>query len=297
MPSSRKKKQSKALDQKNTLHNFFSATPTSKTTNEKSRHSKSRQLKIGPTIDSNIIVIDSDSDDDVEFVEILDVKKRRLSPKGASVCSTSLADQRLLANTNCISNDTTSKSTGGSLVTGSPQHTRSSHSPAFSFGFPFLLVDTNSDGQFQQTKEEATSFGVPHLLCNNGQSASLRVGSSPRPDFPSISSAGPRITPETLDETPVDIDLTLDEWDNGDDEDVDEYGANIDDDVPESELLVLQADNRDSQFGEIRARSDQADVSRYNVQKSTILLIHHSIMTQVIIYSYPVQSRTVVQKE
>ncbi len=83
-----------------------------------------------------------------------------------------------------------------------------------------------------------------------------------------MSSAGPSTTPITLDETPVNIDLTLEEWVNGDDEDVAEYDANIDDDVFESELLVLEAgDNGDGQFGEIRAPNDQNDVSRYYIHK------------------------------
>lgn len=300
MPPSQKKKNSKALNQSHTLHNFFSATPSKTTNYEKSRHSKSTKLKIGPAIDSNIIVIDSDSDDDVEFVETLDVKKRRLSPQGASACSTSLTDQRPLTGTSCISNDTTAKSesNGGSVVNGCPQHTRSYEHPTFSFGVPFLLLDANSEGQFKQTNEEVASFGTPHLLCSDGQSASLRTSSFPKPDFPSMSSAGPSTIPVTLDETPVDIDLTMDEWDNGDDEDIAEYGVNIDDDVPESELLAFQADdNWGSRFHEIRARSGQDDVSRYNIQKSTILLIHHSIMAQGIVYSYQAQLNTVVQRQ
>lgn len=210
MAQLQKKRNSKLPTQNQTLHTFFSATPLPTKSTTKARPQSKSKGKNSRAGDSNIIVIDSDSDDSVEFVETPDIKRRKLSLSPKRINISPVANEK--SSTSHISCGPSSKYNGDSTLDTGKSEDSLKQSVA-SFGLPFLLIDAQSNDRIHRHKRgPTTSFGTPHLLLEN-----TRPSSSPF--VPSSSNADAFFVPIT-DEPLVDIDLTLGQWEQGNDEDI-----------------------------------------------------------------------------
>lgn len=220
MPPSKKNGDIKTPSQKQTLHHFFNGASATRSSTSapatKSRHSKSTNAKqsIRTTSHQEIIVIDSDSDDDVvEFVETLNTKKRRLSPKCTD--HTSNLDPLLHIQTASASDSSSGSKEDAlsiipkALVVDSKNNATSTKSDQTSFGTPLLLMPTRPE----ETSKGLSSFGNSYLLgpLNSQNSVSSRLD-------PYASEQSSSVRP--LENNSLELDPTLDSWENGDDEDV-----------------------------------------------------------------------------
>lgn len=207
MPSGKQKKDRKAPRQ--TLHDFFGPKYLSgvqpKPVPNTSTSARSRPSQ-------EVIIIDSDSDDAVEFVEPIAVKRRKLSLKNIDTPPSTTA---IVMSTAVRSKENASAFLG--------QHASRNSSdivapkPEETFGRPFLLVS-------DPVEDISPNFGKPFLLLQPESSTVL-------PDE-TVASGSKASHSSLLYDSPVDIDLTLDDWENGDDEDV--QGT-----IPEDDELSL----------------------------------------------------------
>lgn len=171
-----------------TLHNFFSAKPVH-TRRPQKRGSKSTQTTLSP----EVIIIDSDSDNAPEILEVTSSfhKRRKLSSKNSNELVISQADGISLNGPKLIhSNDNSIPLNQG--VEG--EHSRIQ---TIVFGRPFLLFPSLEDkrldeGDKAKGNERFEDAFTTHETFNSSASA--------------------------LSCHEVDIDLTSDCWDNGDDE-------------------------------------------------------------------------------
>ncbi|KAH9479471.1 DNA cross-link repair protein pso2/snm1 [Psilocybe cubensis] len=212
-PPKKKKREHSVSDQ--TLYHFF-ASNTSNAPQESA--SVKANLKTHPvastlSVDSKtkatkqpeIIVIDSDSESEVEIVQTITSKRRKLSPKNdnkSSVSSSTKAEDLV----------TEGKHEENITISPSVTPTQSSREGAdttMSFGIPFLLNQPKSN---VLPKDYLPLFGEPFLLT----SASLEKSSVHTSATPLASSSKTTLDPTT--ESTVDIDLTMDDWNDGDDE-------------------------------------------------------------------------------
>jgi glycosyltransferase involved in cell wall biosynthesis len=240
MPPSKKNGDIKTPSQKQTLHNFFNgASATRNAPATKSRHSKSTNAKQSTRNISHqeIIVIDSDSDDDVvEFVETLNTKKRRLSPKCTD--HTSNLDPLLHEQTAFASGSSSGSKASAlpivskALVADTKNNATSTKSDQTSFGTPLLLMPPRLE---ETSKGLSSSFGNPYLLgpLTSQNSVSSRPG-------PCASEQSSSVRP--MENNSLELDSTLDSWENRDDEDVefiteDVYG------IQENETLISGCDD------------------------------------------------------
>jgi len=295
MPSA-KSKRARSADitaPSRTLHDFFSKPKAITTTSKlKSNASKIAKNAKGKAVDRSfteqeVIVIDSDSDDDIEFVEsTTSAKRQRLSPKnsderhGSPSRRSSLKERAINALDLPHSKENSATDTPGpkskidsSVSFGEPILLCSSSPPPIpqisgpSFGQPFLLasspmkspsevgrVDINLQGgppdDTDMTRYEGPSnaaFGELFLLGSFPKDHTLNdglmdVGSSCRPSLWHGSSSKQGLG--LKEEVNVDIDLTLEDWENGDDESLVEFKADNEKDE-ESEATLAQVETQD----------------------------------------------------
>lgn len=194
MPSARQKKDRKAPA--HTLHDFFAPKPLIGTQSKPTLQSATKTpARVHPA--QEVIIIDSDSDDAVEFVESTSAKRRKLSPRNVEpIPSATLLVQDAVVsskeNSRVFFSQTTTRGSTDCVIPKSEE----------SFGQPFLLVPEPVEA------EVALQFGEPVLLLH--------------PETWKAKSTVASTSKQTLDLTPckdpVDIDLTLGHWEYGDDE-------------------------------------------------------------------------------
>lgn len=205
------KKDHKSSTQSQSILNFFGAKPaisadTKRTPAKASSSSKSKPSKATKRslVHAEVIVIESDSDNEVEIVENLSTKRRKLSPKNTDApnredtppkveISRSSIEFVLKENTQPIAGDM-----------GPPQ--------TAIFGIPFLL--TNPQKKIDDSVCHVQSFGEPSgpLAMSMKPPSSTAVGGKLSHEVPIASSS------RNPQYSVPDIDLTLGDWEDGDDE-------------------------------------------------------------------------------
>lgn len=215
MPLSFSKRQGKTSSSSVTLHDFFGerAEARNKTQITKRRASSKPHLK-RPAISQEIIIIDSDSDDELKIAQVTEPKKRKFNKinepnyTGTSTSALPAGDTSGVAKVRTEGTDTT---------VGQKRETKDA--PSYYFGVPTLLLGSAEKDLFTQNIPHA--FGAPNALLgtplaetnfNPPSGSDVHAGSS--------SSVCDEILPIVRKQpSEVDIDLTLDdEWEMGDDE-------------------------------------------------------------------------------
>jgi hypothetical protein len=196
-----------------TLHHFFTTPHQHKLDKSRSNNSSSTSQEI--------IVIDSDDDDRVEILgSTKPVKRRRLS---ADACSNRNLDETLSdLNTECqpspISSvrlsDSGENAHSGVEVPKNTSLITTENKPVFSFGSPILLLSSTCPKPSCEEPAQSYSFGKPSALLQGNPARDKDAGHS---EHPSIVNHVPKERP-SFSQTDVDIDLTLDDWENDDNE-------------------------------------------------------------------------------
>ena len=217
MPSTKSKKE-KPTPKRKTLHDFFRTTPLGASSAVKGETAQKPVARSSAraSLQQEIIEIDSDSEDAVEFVETKSYKRRKLSPKNTEDCSdlqildlpdkvTFFSPEKPLNSdhrTVLVNSQSSSRKT--------PRNTSHDH---ISFGVPILLLPKASVDVEQQ---RTSVSGKPY---SHETETSCFIESSGRtPSFlPTVaSSSKEEVSMPTKDY--VDIDLTVGDWETGDDE-------------------------------------------------------------------------------
>lgn len=222
MPATKSKKGRSIVQPGKTLHHFFKTAPHP-------------VVKSNTSISQEIIVIDSDDDDEVEILESTKpVKRRRLS---ADACSNRNLPETL---SDVIPLNTENQSSFASSVNLSDSEenihlsvevsnnalpTATENKPVFSFGKPVLLLSSTCPIPSRKDPVQSYSFGQPSALL---QSIPARDAShSEQPSVVNhVSEESPSVHPPI--NNGGDIDLTLEDWDNDDDERPFEFKAEDD---------------------------------------------------------------------
>ncbi|KAF5316406.1 hypothetical protein D9619_006309 [Psilocybe cf. subviscida] len=206
------KKDNKSSIQSQSILSFFGAkpaaptetkraTPAKASSSTKPKPSKSSKR---PLVHAEVIVIESDSDDEVEIVETFSSKRRKLSPKNTD--APKREETPVKANASRSSVEFVLKENAQPIL-GDIEQPQTSI-----FGVPFLL--TNPKKKTEDSACYVQSFGEPSapLAMPMGPPSPTAVGSI-------SSSAVPIASSSRKPECSVpDMDITLGDWDNGDDE-------------------------------------------------------------------------------
>lgn len=212
-----------------TLHKFFtsksvvSQRAVAKTENQPGASTSSaastRSLK-----HPEIIVIDSDSDSEPEIVQTITVKRRKLSPKNidnpSSPNLTKVEDPVAIDKSVCQVKENVSTVSGQPIAVNGHDNSKEGPDISLSFGVPFLLNQSRSN---IAQDDVFSPFGKPFLLT----SSPLKENPPSETSEPPVASSSKTI-PAAKTDIAVDIDLTLDDWDDGDDETV--PGSTMEDD-------------------------------------------------------------------
>jgi hypothetical protein len=216
MPSTNSKRE-KPTPQRKTLHDFFKTTPlgSSSAVERETAQKAVARSSARASLQQEIIEIDSDSEDAVEFVETKSYKRRKLSPKNTEDCS-DLQILDLSDKAKFFSPEKPLNSDHRTVVVNSQSRSRKTRrNPSqdhISFGVPILLLPKASlDVEQQRT----SVFGKSYLLETQTDCSIESSGGTPSL-FPTVASSSKEVSVPTKEY--VDIDLTLGDWETGDDE-------------------------------------------------------------------------------
>lgn len=231
----KQKREQKAPSQ--TLHNFFNSKPLRLSQTIKGKSTL-------PVRGQEIIVIDSDSEDEQSSVLACSSKRRKLdlnnseSPTIPNVKEPErLSPVRLQSKENpatIVHQASSSKSVQSSLCADAAYP---EDSPCF--GQPFLLVNDSLDTSIQEPVP--SSFGKAFLLTSSKDMSDLSESNNP-PIGLRVSS--PTCFPVLQKEPEVDIDLTLDDWEDDDDERPPE--SKLDDEGDGSDIEFVSFEDMDT---------------------------------------------------
>lgn len=261
-----KKKTPHTPSQASTLLNFFQAkTAATSSTQRGEQQDPPTKRKPLSSIQREVIVIDSDSDP--EEVEVVSVsagcaKRRKLSASNpqASTSSVKLEDTVSGCNTLGSSASTSSALAFGDpfLLEGEPLVPEGARKPVPRSNDSTVAPASSSADECGPSSPRPTPFPIQHEDdCSNGRSdATLISGPSSRPgphpvqqhdDCSNINTPTSEFTSKTKcspSGSEVDIDMTLDFWEEGDDEYEDSTMAPPDDDVetPDQETQTTEYD-------------------------------------------------------
>lgn len=216
MPSTKPKREKPTRERK-TLHDFFKSTPlgpSSAVERETAQKAVARS-SARASLQQEIIEIDSDSEDAVEFVETKSYKRRKLSPRNTEDCSDlQILDSSVKAKFFSPGKPLNSDHRTG-LVNSQSRPRKPHKNPSqdhISFGIPILLLPKASlDVEQQRT----SVFEKPYL---HETQTNCFIESSGRTSsfLPIVASSSKEIFMPTKEY--VDIDLTVGNWETGDDE-------------------------------------------------------------------------------
>lgn len=224
---SKPKKEQNAPTQ--TLHDFFNSKPVS------SQSAKGKNFV--PVRGQEIIVIDSDSDGEMNAVQAGDSKRRKLNPDNVKRPATinKIKDNKVKKESKMLSpsahystdNSTTvvPQVSSAESIQKSRHATSANQEDPLCFGQPSLLLDSSVHERTQEPV--SSSFGKPFLL-----TPSLNDMSKFSESEAVLSLAGSTVPTLPTEETAVDIDLTLDDWEVEDDDEIPlEYKSDDDSDI------------------------------------------------------------------
>ncbi|KAJ3503570.1 hypothetical protein NLJ89_g8372 [Agrocybe chaxingu] len=211
MSSAKSKKARIVAPTSRTLHEFFTAKAISSIPSKPQAKSSSKTAKSSPCSrnlsQQEIIVIDSESDDEPEVLDTqIPLKRRKLSLKNADNCfDGKLGQSSKLRPLERVANPSAAKENSGpGSYEGGSLHVFKEEDVA-SFGEPILLRSADANITIAHNTP-ASTFGKPLLLISAFHGAK------------SETKALLSRTPVVKKDVTVDIDLTLDDWENGDDE-------------------------------------------------------------------------------
>lgn len=217
-----------------TLHHFFKATPHRQkpNTNSSSRVSISQE----------IIVIDSDNDEDVEILEYTKpVKRRRLSADAHPNPNLDKSLSHIIPlNAESQPSPVEFSDSGENKFS-----TTSENKPVLSFGSPVLLLSNTCLKPSYKEPVQSYSFGQPSALLQGSPVKKKDAGHSEHP-FGVVNHVSEETGPSSSKIDDVDIDLTLEDWENGDNEQPFEFKT-------EDDWMIPRNANNVSCVGALRA--------------------------------------------
>ncbi|KDR80637.1 hypothetical protein GALMADRAFT_240985 [Galerina marginata CBS 339.88] len=213
MPSAKKRRGDVP---RQTLHDFFSSKSLPVIKSESSNTAQPTSTRASSH--REIIIIDSDSDEEPEFVASTNAKRRKLSPKNVHTSSKVKVDNPV-ASVNVTHRSKENASIPNQTPSGNSANDTSVTGDPLCFGKPYLLMSDSSP--IITEPKGFPSFGQPFLLRGPSQRRSEETGCN--------QNLAPRVASTSQIESAVDIDLTLDDWENGDDEVIPEVA--VDDDL------------------------------------------------------------------
>lgn len=210
MPSTKSKREKPTLQRK-TLHDFFKSTPLESSAVERGTAQKAAGVvaksSARASLQQEIIEIDSDSEDSVEFVETKSYKRRKLGPRNTEDYS----DLQILDSSDeakPFPPGTPLNSDHRTVLVNSQNCARKNSSQdRICFGVPILLVPKASLDVEQHGKPYLRETQTSCFIESSGTTPSL---------LPTVASSSKEVSLPTKES--VDIDLTVGDWETGDDE-------------------------------------------------------------------------------